>query len=62
MVGNMILRVLGFVIMLVVIFAINLVMFRSSFPMGWLLTSVLSFIGLVKFPYTKYFKINELNK
>lgn len=58
---KLIIKVIAFLIMLVVLFYINLMVFRSDYPYLWFITLVGSVIGLILFPYNKYFNTNSKN-
>jgi hypothetical protein len=50
-------RIILFIILLIFLFIINMTVFRSSFPLLWFVTFIGSVIGLIYFPYNKFFKI-----
>lgn len=56
-----ILKVLAFIILLVVMFYINLQVFRSEMPSLWFVTLIGSVIGLILLPYNKFFNIKNKN-
>jgi len=49
-------RIIIFIIMIVILVILNMMVFRSPYPTLWFITSTLSVIGLICFPYKKYFK------
>lgn len=55
-------KALGFVLMIVAMVIINMVVFRSDFPMLWMITALGSVVILIAFPYKKYFNLNSTEK
>jgi len=56
-----ILKLLGFILILVVLFFIDLWVFRTSYPLAWIFTALLSVVLLIIFPYKDYFNPNKFN-
>lgn len=55
---SLLLRALAFILILVALVYINMWVFRSFMPMAWFITFIGSVIGLILFPYKKFFKTN----
>lgn len=53
------LKIILFMITLIVIFIINMVAFRSDYPLSWFITFIGSVILMIYFPYIKFFKIKN---
>lgn len=49
-------KIIIFIILLVLLIIINQFAFRSEFPLLWFITFIGSVIGLIYFPYNKFFK------
>lgn len=51
-----ILKILVFIILISIIIILNMIVFRSQEPMFWIITSIISIIILILFPYKSFFK------
>lgn len=56
---NLILKTIGFLILIVFLFYANLFVFRSEMPSLVFITIIGSVVLFIIFPYNKYFKQNE---
>lgn len=52
-------RIFLFILILIAIVMINMIVFRSDFPMLWLVTLIPSVFSLILFPYSKFFLIKK---
>lgn len=52
-------KALVFVLILIALAVVNMYAFRSDFPKLWFITLIGSVIGLLLFPYEKFFKNNK---
>jgi hypothetical protein len=52
-------KIILFIIMLIALFIINMIAFRSDYPLSWLITFIWSVIFVIYFPYIKFFKIKN---
>lgn len=56
---NILLKIILFVLLLGGLFYLNLYVFRSDYPLVWLISLPITVCLLIIFPYNKYFKIKN---
>ena len=52
-------RSLLFALIIIAMGIVNMIVFRSEFPMLWLVTLLASIVVLILFPYSKFFQIKK---
>lgn len=50
------LKIFAFLIALIAMIIINMVVFRSTAPLFWIITLIISILVLILFPYKSFFK------
>lgn len=50
---------IAFFVIIIALFAINMIVFRSDYPMFWFVTLLGSVVTLIIFPYKKFFNLKN---